>query len=124
MTKTTRSFMRFILLFILLSTQAGTAFGAPPARAKWTVMIYISGDNDLEPYVVSDIETELAVVSDSNTEVQVIALADRGPGYDTSRDDWQTTKLFRVTQGMTAAPENARRLLTIPPTEMPPKPTP
>ena len=28
-------------------------------------------------------------------------------GYDTSYGDWQTTKLFHVSQGMTAAPENA-----------------
>jgi hypothetical protein len=39
--------------------------------------------------------------------VQVVALADRGPGYDSSYGDWQTTKLFHVTKGMTAAPENA-----------------
>lgn len=69
-------------------------------------MVYISGDNNLEDYVVSDIETELAPTG-SSTNVQVIALADRGPGYDTSYEDWQTTKLFRVTQGMTAEPENA-----------------
>ena len=69
-------------------------------------MLYISGDNDLESFVISDIETELAATG-SSTDVQVIALADRGPGYDTSRGDWASTKLFRVTRGMTATPENA-----------------
>ena len=79
----------------------------PPAlRAKWTVMVYISGDNNLEDYVVSDIETELAPTG-SSTNVQVVALADRGPGYDTSYGDWQTTKLFHVTKGMTASSANA-----------------
>jgi hypothetical protein len=75
-------------------------------RANWTVMVYISGDNNLEDYVVSDIETELAPIG-SSANVQVVALADRGPGYDTSRGDWQTTKLFHVTKGMLATPENA-----------------
>lgn len=79
---------------------------APTAQAKWTVMVYISGDNNLEDYVVKDIETELAPTG-SSANVQVLALADRGPGYDTSYGDWQTTKLFYVTKGMTAAPENA-----------------
>jgi hypothetical protein len=80
---------------------------APPApQAKWTVMVYISGDNNLEDYVVSDIEDELAPTG-SSASVQVVALADRGPGYDTSHGDWQTTKLFHVTRGMTAAPQNA-----------------
>ena len=64
-------------------------------------MVYISGDNNLEDYVVKDLELELAAAG-SNADVQIVALADRGPGYDTSRGDWQTTKLFHVTQGMTA----------------------
>jgi hypothetical protein len=106
MRKITRSFVTFVLLFVLLSTVSGTAFAAPAAPAKWTVMVYISGDNNLEDYVVLDIENELAPTG-STADVNVVALADRGPGYDTSYGDWQTTKLFYVTQGMTAAPENA-----------------
>jgi hypothetical protein len=107
MRKLTRSFVTFVMLLILFSTLAGTALAAPPPpRAKWTVMVYISGDNNLEDYVVKDIELELAATG-SSADVQVVALADRGPGYDTSYGDWQTTKLFHVTQGMTAAPENA-----------------
>jgi hypothetical protein len=99
--------LTLLTVFVLLTTLTGNAHAAPPApKAKWTVMVYISGDNNLEDYVVSDIETELARTG-SSANVQVIALADRGPGYDTSYEDWQTTKLFRVTQGMTAEPENA-----------------
>ena len=96
-----------LAVITLLFTLTCNVQAAPPStRAKWTVMLYISGDNNLEDYVVQDIEQELAPTG-SSADVQVIALADRGPGYDTSRGDWQTTKLFRVTQGMTAAPENA-----------------
>jgi len=69
-------------------------------------MVYISGDNNLEDYVVKDIELELAATGSSGN-VQVVALADRGPGYDTSRGDWQSTLLFHVTAGMSATPENA-----------------
>jgi hypothetical protein len=107
MQKVTRSFVTFVLLLVLLSTVSGIAAAAPPTpKAKWTVMVYMSGDNNLEDYVVKDIELELAPTG-SSANVQVVALADRGPGYDTSYGDWQTTKLFHVTQGMTAAPENA-----------------
>ena len=91
--------MSVIVLLALLSGSAGAA--APPQQAKWTVMVYISGDNNLEDYVVKDLELELAPTG-SSTNVQVVALADRGPGYDTSRGDWQTTKLFHVTPGMIA----------------------
>ena len=76
--------------------------GVNAATAKWTVMVYMSGDNNLEDYVVKDLETELAALSASNPNIQVTALADRGPGYDTSRGDWQTTKLFHPTQGLIA----------------------
>ncbi len=87
---------------MLLSVLAGSAVAAPPvSQAKWTVMVYISGDNHLEDYVVKDLELELAPTG-SSANVQVVALADRGPGYDTSRGDWQTTKLYHVTQGMLA----------------------
>src|SRR3990170_711972 len=95
--------LKILFVFVLLTTLTGNAAGAaPPApRAKWTVMVYISGDNNLEDYVVKDIELELAPTG-SSANVQVIALADRGPGYDTSRGDWQTTKLYHVTQDMVA----------------------
>ena len=97
----------FLVVFVLVVSMTGSAFAAPPAaQAKWTVMVYISGDNNLEDYVVKDIETELAPTG-SSANVQVVALADRGPGYDTSYGDWQTTKLFHITPGITAAPENA-----------------
>ena len=99
MYKITRPFLTFIVLLVLLSTLTGSALAAPPA--KWTVMVYISGDNNLEDYVVSDIETELALTG-SSANVQVVALADRGPGYDTSRGNWTQTILFHVMQGMTA----------------------
>jgi hypothetical protein len=107
MRKTTSSFISLVILLVLLISLTGSAVAAPPApRAKWTVMVYISGDNNLEDYVVKDIELELAPTG-SSANVQVVALADRAPGYDTSRGDWQGTKLYHVTQGMLATPENA-----------------
>ncbi len=73
----------------------------PLASKPWTVMVYLDGDNNLEDYVVKDIESELSALG-SNASVNVVVLADRGPGYDTSRGDWQTTKLYYCQQGMQA----------------------
>lgn len=106
MRKLTHILATTLIVIVLMSILVGSASAAPAARAKWTVMVYISGDNNLEDYVVKDIELELAPTG-SSSNVQVVALADRGPGYDISYGDWQTTKLFHITQGMTAAPENA-----------------
>jgi hypothetical protein len=77
------------------------AVDAAPFRAKWTLMVYMSGDNNLEDYVVRDLETELSALG-STASVQITALADRGPGYDESRGDWLTTKLFHPTAGLIA----------------------
>ena len=90
-----------ILAVAAISLMTGTAWAAPPAPARWTVMVYMSGDNNLEDYIVKDIELELGLAG-SNADVKVVALADRGPGYDTSRGDWQGTKLYYVTRGMLA----------------------
>ena len=94
-------FPLLVVLFTLISAQSCTSPLPPATKAQWTVMVYIAGDNELEEYVVNDIERELAFTGSSD-EVQVLVLADRAPGYDTSRGDWQTTKLFHLTQGMTA----------------------
>lgn len=98
--------MTVLIVFVLVASLTGNVLAAPTPRAKWTVMVYISGDNNLEDYVVQDIETELAPTG-SSADVQVVALADRGPGYDTSYGDWQTTEYFHVTKNMTADPSNA-----------------
>jgi len=92
------------LMLVILLMQAFTVRAAEVAQ--WTVMVYIAGDNNLEDYVVKDIEQELAL-SGSTAAVQIVALADRGPGYDASRGDWQSTKLFHVTTGMLATADNA-----------------
>jgi hypothetical protein len=95
------------VVFVLAATLTCSVSAAPPAtKAKWTVMVYISGDNDLESYVISDIETELAPAGSTNN-VQVVALADRGPGSSSGADDWKTTEFFHVVRGMSATLANA-----------------
>jgi hypothetical protein len=89
------------IALILAALAPTTSASAAAPQAKWTVMVYMSGDNNLEDYIVKDLELELAAAG-SNAEVQIVALADRGPGYDTSRGDWRSTKLFHVTPGMVA----------------------
>jgi hypothetical protein len=106
MSRSIRLLTLVVTTLILIASLTGIADAAPAPQARWTVMVYISGDNDLEDYVVKDIELELGALG-SNADVQIVALADRGPGHDTSRGDWQTTKLFNVTQGMQASAENA-----------------
>lgn len=98
-----------VALVALLLTQMVSAAaaspahkGKPPEPAKWTLMVYIVGDNNLDAYVPLDIETELAPTG-SNADVSVVALADRAA----TATEWTQTLLFYVTQGMEAIPDNA-----------------
>ncbi len=100
----------FITLFAL-SGCGDSSDNTEDTQAKWTLMVYMSGDNDLEEYVVKDLEEELAVLG-SNEEVQVIALADRMSYADDETEtdentDWTDTLLFHVTKNMTATKDNA-----------------
>ena len=49
----------FALVLAGLAALAPGASAAAP-QAKWTVMVYMSGDNNLEDYIVKDLELELA----------------------------------------------------------------
>lgn len=97
-----------LLVSVLLLAQGSVATavappgkGKPPRPAKWTLLVYIDGDNNLDPYVPLDIETELALTG-SNKDVSVVALADRAESAE-----WSQALLFYVTEGMAATPENA-----------------
>ena len=96
-----RALTAALALGLAVTGLVAAAKPADAAVAQWTVMVYMSGDNNLEDFIVKDLEQELGVAG-SNANVQIVALADRGPGYDTSRGDWRSTKLYHVTPGMVA----------------------
>lgn len=108
MPRKSRLFLIAVSVIILLFLPVGGAGASPhlAPQAKWTVMVYMAGDNNLEPYIPSDIETELAPAG-SNADIQVVALADRIPGYDNSAGNWDGTLIFHVTKGMQPIPSNA-----------------
>jgi hypothetical protein len=65
----------------------------------WTFLVYLDADNNLESYAISDFLEMASVGSDAN--VHIVVQFDRISGYDTSYDDWTTTKRFYITPGMT-----------------------
>ena len=95
-----------VALLLAAALSPARAAAEPAPQARWTVMVYMCGDNNLEPWITHDIDAEMAAVG-SNADVQVVALADRSPGYSTDDGDWTGTLLFNVAKGMTATPENA-----------------
>ncbi|MBN2535930.1 MAG: hypothetical protein JXB88_23830 [Spirochaetales bacterium] len=77
-----------------------------PAPDKWTIMVYLDADNDLEQYGIEDLN-EIEGVDFSGTGINVIALTDRSPGYDTSNGNWADTRLFEVTHDFSGSMNSA-----------------
>jgi hypothetical protein len=72
------------------------AHGAGPA--KWLVLAYMAGDNDLEGPAIDDIN-EMEVVGSRPGEVEVVVQVDRAAGYNASNGDWQGTRRYYITRG-------------------------
>ena len=67
-----------------------------PCRQKpWTILVFINGDNNLEPDAIDDInEMERAI---DTSLYYVVVEIDRIPGYDNSNGDWVTTRDYYIT---------------------------
>jgi len=61
---------------------------------KWTLLIYMNADNDLEEFGVQDVN-EMEQVG-STDEVAIVVVMDRIKGYDSSNGDWTHTRRFVI----------------------------
>lgn len=70
----------------------------------WTFMIYLDGDNNLEPYAIDDFNEMVSGLNGLNKpNIKVVVLLDRIPGYDDTSDlgegsDWTGAKIFEINQ--------------------------
>lgn len=64
--------------------------------AKWTVMLYMAADNNLENYAIQDMN-ELETVG-STDQVSVVAQVDRSSEYNTSNGNWSGARRYFVTK--------------------------
>ena len=74
-------------------------FGKKPeakAVAEWTIMVYSSAKNDLEPYLLKDLN-EMEMVG-SNAKVNIVAEVGRIDGYDSSDGDWKGVRRYLITK--------------------------
>ena len=66
------------------------------ATACWTVMVYLDGDNNLEPAAIDDLN-EMEAVGSTN-KVNVVVQFDRHAAYDNTNGNWTTCKRYYVTK--------------------------
>src|SRR3954464_9694763 len=78
----------------------------PPAgaQADWTVLVFLNGDNSLEPMALDDFK-EMARVG-STDRVNVVAQVDLNGGYAANPPFTQTMR-FHVEKNMELKPANA-----------------
>ena len=77
------------LWYLNVGHESGSSEAAA-ATAKWTVMVYMDGDNNLEGAGIDDF-LEMASAG-SNANVNIVVQFDRASGYDTSYGDWTDTR--------------------------------
>jgi hypothetical protein len=76
------------------SPQAGDTGDGLLAVAKWQVLVFMNGDNNLEDYVPHDLN-ELEQTG-SGDGVEVLVQADRTEGYSTKDGDWTGVRRYRI----------------------------
>jgi hypothetical protein len=94
-----------ILALGFMSRYGNGQTAVPAAQAKWTILIFMNGDNNLEPDAITNFK-QLAKVG-SNKDVNVVVEFDRIAKYYHTVPDWPQTLRFRITQGMQPVPSNA-----------------
>lgn len=72
-----------------------------PETAKerqWTILVYMSADNNLESSALLDLD-EMEKSGIDTDEVTVLVLMDRSPSFDSSNDNWYKTRMFKLKSG-------------------------
>jgi hypothetical protein len=64
------------------------------ADKEWTIMVYVNGKNNLEPYALKDMN-EMEMVGSSD-KVNIVTEVGRIAGYDSTDGDWKTTRRYLV----------------------------
>lgn len=67
--------------------------GAVPSK-RWTFMVYMDADGDLETYGILNMN-QMEVVG-SGAHVNIVAQLDRAPGFDATNGDWTETRRYLV----------------------------
>ena len=67
---------------------------AAATTSQWTILVYMDGDNNLEPAVIDDINEMESVSGLSN--VNIVIQVDRINGYDSSNGDWTGARRYKI----------------------------
>lgn len=104
-----RTLRVFLTVLFIIALLGASSFVFPQVTRgvtnTWTFMVYLDGDNNLERVAILDF-LEMAAVG-STPNVNIVVQFDRSPNFNNSYGNWNTTKRFLITSGMTPDPINA-----------------
>ena len=90
-----------VTALLSVTTEKGTGYSDKnfivPGLAKWTFMVYVDGDNNLEDAAIDDF-LEMAEVG-SNENLNIVVQMDRIDDFDNTYDNWTGTRRFRIDNG-------------------------
>jgi Clostripain family len=89
----------------VLAAPACHASNAGPGVARWTILVFMNGDNNLEPDALINFR-QLAKVG-SSSDIKVVVQFDRIAKYAHTQPDWPQTLRFLVSQGTKPLPSDA-----------------
>lgn len=72
-----------------------TTLSAAFMKRRWTFMVYMAADNDLESAAIQDFN-EMESVALGGVPVTTVVLFDRSHGYDQTNDDWTDTRMYEL----------------------------
>lgn len=107
-------FIPLIFLFLACDFSTGTTVttvnkpvvsNTTSSREKWTILIYMSADNNLEAEAMEDL-MEMEVSNLSTRYFNVLILLDRHPGYDVSYGNWYGTRMYKLNTGRATDTKN------------------
>ncbi|MGQ9488725.1 MAG: clostripain-related cysteine peptidase [Armatimonadota bacterium] len=96
-----------------LGLQTSTVIGVQTVTREWTILVFMNGANNLEPDSVDDMNEmeQLGSTADVNIVVQWKRIA----GYDSSNEDWRTTRRYYVTKDSDTKMVNSNLLVDMGP---------
>ncbi|MCS7223278.1 MAG: clostripain-related cysteine peptidase [Armatimonadetes bacterium] len=89
-------FIIFSLCLFGCDSRNGNRSVTLPEKKQWTVLVYQGGDNDLEAAMIKDFN-EMERVG-TGGEMYIVVQLDRSPTYDTSNDNWVSSRRYQVTR--------------------------
>jgi len=94
-----------LLLCFAFATDCDARSSTKASTADWTILIFMNGDNNLEPDALLNFN-QLARVGSTDL-VNVIVQFDRIGKYAHTSPDWTQTLRFQITKGMQPLPNQA-----------------